>query len=299
MPGGGHEAANPPGVRAFLDRGHRPGAAGGQPARHRVDGSERGRPGSRVTIAREALVLAEVDGENRVRDRKPPVGWGTPLGDTNGLPWILSRRWGIPMDFESIKAEVEGIIRLDLVSEAAREANGDRVLDVLRHLDSEIESVRQQANGYPANHISALVWMNGAGYGNLARALTQHFQNAGWLKREENASALWAKATLAVCSHYHHMVGPAMIANADCHDRLGNTSCATQMYGGVVQDFAFIADELLHEGEPPSDEDRGALEPLNIAAKRLLSRGIDAVGGIDVPSLRSKISKILSPSGGN
>ena len=198
------------------------------------------------------------------------------------------------LDFDTIKAEVEGILKLDFSSEASRELNGDLVLNVLRHLDAEVENIRQQANGYPANPISALAWMNGAGYGNLACALTHHFRSAGWQKREENASALWAKATLAVCSHYHHMVGPAMLANAECHDRLGNAERATQMYGGVVKDFAFISDDWIHEAESPSDDDRVALESLQTAAERLLSRGITDLDGIKLAALQSQVQDVLS-----
>lgn len=217
---------------------------------------------------------------------------GTPTGDKpQAVPQMSQKP---QMNFDTIKSEVEGILKLDLTSEAARESNGELVLSALRHLDTEVESVRQQANGYPANPISALVWMNGAGYGNLACALTQHFRNAGWLKREENASALWAKATLAVCSHYHHMVGPAMLANADCHDRLGNADRATQMYGGVVKDFAFIAANWLNETDAPSDDDRLAIESLQTATERLLSRGVAELDGIDLVSLQSQTKTILS-----
>src|SRR5262245_57267207 len=202
-----------------------------------------------------------------------------------------------PFDFAGIKAGVEDILRLNLASDAARKANSDLVSSVLRGLDAEIESVEQQANDYPTNPISAQVWMNGAGYGNLACALTHHFRNSGWLDREETASALWAKAILAVCSHYHHMVGPAMIANADCHDRLGNPARATKMYGGVVMDFAFILDNWLDESESPTEEDRLALESLRTATDRLLSRGIHELDGIDLSQLESKLSKVLSRPG--
>lgn len=218
--------------------------------------------------------------------------------------WIRSLFGGAapskaPVDFETLRSQVENILRLDLTSDAARETNGDLVINVLRCLDTEIESVSQQANDYPANPISALVWMNGTGYGYLACALTHHFRDAGWLKHEENASALWAKAILAVCSHYHHMVGPAMIANADCHDRLGNATWATQMYGSVVKDFAFIADNCFNESEAPSDEDRLALESLQTGTERLLSRGTHELDGIDLTALQSKISSILSRPSAN
>lgn len=196
--------------------------------------------------------------------------------------------------FDAIKADVERVLQLDLSSDVARQEHGESVLTVLRTLDAEIENIRQQANGYPENPISALVWINGAGFGNLASALTGHFQNAGWLKREEDASALWAKVTLAVCSHYHHMVGPAMLANADCHERLGNTDRAVQMYGCVVKDFSFIADDWANESGSPADEDRMALESLEAAAQRLLANGINNLDGIDVRAIQQQAELVLS-----
>ncbi|MFM7200688.1 MAG: hypothetical protein ACKO6N_07840 [Myxococcota bacterium] len=214
---------------------------------------------------------------------------------TNAWKQIKSSSSDEPQsDLQAIKAEVENILKLDLSSEAARESNRDLVLYVLRRLDGEVEDVRQQANGYPANPISALVWMNGAGYGNLACALTLHFRDAGWLKCEEKASALWVKAILSVCSHYHHLVGPAMLANADCHDRLGNAERATKMYGAIVMDFACIANIWRDESEPPSDEDRIALESLQTANERLLSRGITDLDGIDLAALQSQVQDVLS-----
>lgn len=186
------------------------------------------------------------------------------------------------------------ILELDLSSDTNREEHSKFVLDVLRHLDTEIENIRKQANGYPANPISALVWMNGAGFGNLACVLTKHFQKAGWLKREENASALWAKVTLSVCSHYHHMVGPAMLANADCNDRLGNIDRATEMYGGVVKDFSFITADWVTETDSPQNEDRIALESLLTALERLLERGIKDLDGIDLLLLQTQTKVVLS-----
>lgn len=197
-------------------------------------------------------------------------------------------------DFETMKAEVNGLLGLDFSSEAVREFNGPQVLHVLRRLDVEVESIRQQAKNYPATCISAMVWINGVGYSNLACALTHHFRSGGWLKREENASALWAKATLSVCGHYHHMVGPAMLANANCQDRLGNIERSTQMYGGVVKDFSVLTDGWIDEADSPSDDDRIALESLQTATEHLIARGITDLEGIDLAALKSQIQDILS-----
>ena len=215
----------------------------------------------------------------------------TPTANPQATPQLNQKS---DIDFDAIKVEVERILELDFTSEPARESHGELVLNALRYLDVEVENVCQQANGYPANPISASVWMNGYRYGNLAWALTHHFRNAGWLKREENASALWAKAILAVCAHYPNMVGPAMLANADCHDRLGNADRATQMYRCVVKDFAFIAADWISVTYAPGDDDRVALESLQTATERLLSRGISELDGIELVSLHSQTQIVLS-----
>ncbi len=216
------------------------------------------------------------------------------------MKWLVtmfsaeSKEEPIPSNFESVQSDVKQVLQLELSSEESREEHGAFVSNTLRALDTEIEDIRRQANGYPENPISALVWMNGAGYGNLASALTHHFRDAGWLEREEHASSMWAKATLAVCSHYHHMVGPAMLANADCHERLGNTERAKHMYGAVIDDFMIIAQGWADETGPPNDEDRLALESLQTAALRLLSRGVHDLDGVDVQAIQRQVDSILS-----
>lgn len=174
-----------------------------------------------------------------------------------------------------------------------REAYGGQVLNVLERLNAEIERVRVQAGGYPATTIAGDVWFDGVGYANLASALTQHFNKAGWLKHEHNASLLWAKATLAVCSHYHHLVGPAMIANADCQERLGNAGRA-QMYAGVAQDFLVVLDGCDEDADSPTDDNRIAIESLRTAVVRLLAMGENEAGSISLAGVLSRADEVLS-----
>lgn len=201
-----------------------------------------------------------------------------------------------PSAFAAIRADVEAILQLDLVSDANREKHGPQILAVLERLSAEIERVRLQAGGYPAtNTIAANVWLDGAGYANMACALTQRFQQAGWLKHEHNASLLWAQATTAVCSHYHHLVGPAMIAHADCHDRLGNGDRAAQMYVGVVQDFSiFVLDGCNDDAEEPTEEERVAIESLQTAAQRLSATGMSHVDSISLATVLARADEILA-----
>ena len=210
------------------------------------------------------------------------------------MKWIRSLFSTPTDDFGAMKLKVEQILQLDLSSDEARQEHEEVVVSVLRKLDVEIEHIRQQANGYPARPISSLVWMNGFGYGNLMSALTRHFRNASWLKHEENASAMWVKVALAVCSHYHHVVGPAMLANANCHELLGNTDRATQMYSAIVEDFSFIAEDWSNESGPPIEEDRSALESLQTASQRLLLNGVNEVGGINIMAIKKQAEVILS-----
>jgi hypothetical protein len=199
-----------------------------------------------------------------------------------------------PLDFDETRSAVEAILTLDLSTLHFRDIYDDQVSNVLKRMDRGIDDVRQRANGYPKNPISADVWLSGNGYGTLASALASHFKNVGWLKREENATALWAKAVLAVNSHYHHMVGPAMLANADCHDRLGNIELSSYIYSGVVKDFVFLLDEEADDAAVPTDDDRIALECLMRASERLLARGATKLDSIDLAQIRARIAHVLS-----
>lgn len=165
----------------------------------------------------------------------------------------------------------------------------------MKLLDKEIEQVRQLANGYPANPISAAdVWMAGAGYSDLARALAGHFKRAGWLQREGNACSLWAKATLSVNSHYHHLVGPAMLADADCQERLGNLVRAATLYTCVVKDFIFLAGGRFDETATPTEEDKISLRCLSTAVNRLLAQGENQVDNHELVEVQSKIESLLA-----
>lgn len=197
-------------------------------------------------------------------------------------------------DFDDVKSEVEKILDLDLSTEEAREKHAAWIFKTLQQLLTNIEQISQLANNYPANPTTADVWVTGAGYARIAHALTQHFKNAGWLIPEENASFLWARATLAVHSHYHHLVGPAMLANADCHERLGNSDRAAQWYGGVVKDFVFLLDKWSPETDAPIEEDRTAIECLRTATDRLISLGTRDIDTFNLMDIHAQIDTILN-----
>ncbi|GAB5407089.1 MAG: hypothetical protein Aurels2KO_53200 [Aureliella sp.] len=183
---------------------------------------------------------------------------------------------------------------MDLRSADARDEHADFVLETLRELNSDIDKVGDAAGDYPNGVISGDAWLTGAGYASHAQALTHHFADNQWLEHEANSSGLWAKATLAVCSHYHHMVGPAMNANADCCRRLGDVDRAVQMWSGVVKDFTFLLDGYDDDPDGPYEDDRVALESLREACVALQSAGNDTVDSLNLGELISKTDAILS-----
>ena len=196
-------------------------------------------------------------------------------------------------NYDEIQAKVEKLMHLPIESQADRERNDQVVVDTLRTLGAEIDSIQEQANGYPNSAIDAVVWLDGFRYAGLCKELTAHFAHANWLVRQENASALWKKATLAVCSHYHHMVGPAMLANADCHERLGNTEHAVQLYRAVISDFSFLLEDDFSDRQIDDDE-RVAIESLKTAAHRLVEMEAGGEEVTKLENIRAEAHIILS-----
>jgi hypothetical protein len=165
----------------------------------------------------------------------------------------------------------DALLQLDFSSIEIREQHRADVFGLLVDIDRRIDWIEDNANGYPNGTISAAVWFAGYGIAALAERLTGYFKAAGWLGNEANAANLWAKATLSVCSHYHHMVGPAMLASADCAERQGKPDEAVRSYSAVVADFAWLSDEWIEETAAPPEDQRLALSCLKTAAERLIA----------------------------
>jgi hypothetical protein len=198
-------------------------------------------------------------------------------------------------DFAAIKLEMDRILKLDLTTDEARFEHGEFVHGVLQRLNAELDSIVQCATRFPSYAIRGDVWLYGWGCSNYACALTHHFREAGWLALEENASALWVKTALGVFSNSRHMVGPSMLANADCLDRLGNVYRATEMYTMVIKDFAYLASDWIETTDRGfEDTDRVEVESLQMATERLLSRGIENVDDFDLRLISSQVSEILA-----
>jgi hypothetical protein len=172
---------------------------------------------------------------------------------------------------KALFARAHALLQLDFSSVEVREQHRADVFALLVDIDRRIDWIEENANSYPNGTISTDVWFAGYGIAALAERLTGHFKAAGWLGNEANAANLWAKSTLSVCSHYHHMVGPAMLASADCAERQGKPDEAMRSYNAVVADFAWLSDEWNQETAAPPGDQRLALSCLKTAAERLIA----------------------------
>jgi hypothetical protein len=202
--------------------------------------------------------------------------------------------WPPAQEAGHLRDELQRVLETDFSDQTSRERYGEWVLETLCALEEAISRVQEMARGYPERPVSADVWMTGAEYSTVARALTAHFKEAGWVQREESASGLWAKVTVAVNSHYCHLVGPAMLANADCHRRLLNTERAVELYTSVIKDFVFLMDDWLSEAEAPDDEEGIALECLRLAGECAVELGVREVEGRDLKRLLGDVGRVLS-----
>jgi hypothetical protein len=100
----------------------------------------------------------------------------------------------------------------------------------------------------------------------VADLLQQHHD----FEREEVARVACCRAILAVQSHYHHIVSPAMIARGDCNERLGRLGVARQIYDAVIADFRWLVDEFDTDPESLDDGAFSAIGNLARAVERRL-----------------------------
>lgn len=168
-------------------------------------------------------------------------------------------------EIELIKERVEAQcqIREENISEEELDA-------LLSDMAIVAQSIRESANSYPENPISAEVWMNGAALATHARSLTLYLHETELLNYEAHAAQIWANVTLSVCGHYHHLVGPAMLANAQIAERMNNIDFAMQAYKAVLNDFTSLLVDCETYNYAPEGDTAAAIDCLKEAVESLI-----------------------------
>lgn len=143
-------------------------------------------------------------------------------------------------------------------------------------LQEECQQLRQDADGYPANPIRADVWMHGAmSLAPLTALFAEYLRQRGQIEYEEAARGMHCMVVLSVQGHYHHIVGPAMLARAECNERLERFDFAVALYRAVVGDFSWFVEEWEPEEALP-EEPRISLECLLQSLERISALDTEA-----------------------
>ncbi|RVU86040.1 hypothetical protein EOL70_00915 [Leucothrix sargassi] len=118
-------------------------------------------------------------------------------------------------------------------------------------------------------------WLEGAGIANCAAEVAGKLEGMDLLELEFRSTNVWVGAVLAVCSHYHHLVGPAMIADAKIAERKGNSDRVKQVCHAVIQDFEVVLSSCEGRKLKPQEEhdDYTSLKSLEYALNKYIEIG--------------------------
>ena len=115
-------------------------------------------------------------------------------------------------------------------------------------------------------------FIEGASLGNCGAMVTQHIDGMGLLEYQERSAKVWVQAILHSCAHYHHLVGPAMIANAKIEEKLGNIDRVLLLCSAVFQDFQAPLERCESEDYAleDNDDEMESIKSLEYAVLKLL-----------------------------
>lgn len=118
-------------------------------------------------------------------------------------------------------------------------------------------------------------WLEGVGIANCAAKITDYLEDKDEIEFQDRSARVWASVVLAVCSHYHHMVGPAMVANIKIAKKKGDIERVKEICHAVKQDFQLILQryEALSEKPDNEEEDYISLKSLEFAADQSIVLG--------------------------
>ncbi len=179
------------------------------------------------------------------------------------------------------------------MSEAELAQSHEELNNCLKIMEKEAKRIHAQANGYPNSTIRMDVWFDGVTLANCGEALANFLSDKDFLEEQAKATNLWVNAVLSVCSHYHHMVGPAMIANAEINERMGNSEYTEAAYSAVLQDFECILEYAEDDEYKPEGDDLVALQSLETAATRLIKLNEASGANASAPEIIERIKVVM------
>lgn len=145
----------------------------------------------------------------------------------------------------------------------------DEVTSVMKFLWEQTNILFDRMQSFQGSEVrSGQDYFYGVELGRLSQQLADYFEGKND-QRREMALRIRLKAILQVQSHYHHIIGPSMLAHSDVLERLGRTDEALDCYHCVISDFLWLIDDYEDNEEVPYEEDIISLESLLAALMRV------------------------------
>jgi len=148
----------------------------------------------------------------------------------------------------------------------------------LKDLEVEVSSVEKKAKGVMRGDI----YFNGAALLDISQAISHRLENLAGFEQHYSTSVL------SIAAHYHHLVGPAMIANGNAKEKIHNIEYSKKVYRAIVSDFTVILDRTKNEEYRPFQEDLVSIECLDMAVQKLISFEVK-----EAPTLK-KLSSVIA-----
>lgn len=101
----------------------------------------------------------------------------------------------------------------------------------------QLQLLKDRANGYPRNPISADVWGEGYALISVCDRFAVASKKWGMLYGEEQATKVAVLTALQVVAHYPEEIFPRVVRNAECCESLNMIAEAISGYRSVVGDF--------------------------------------------------------------
>ncbi|MBL7981405.1 MAG: SRPBCC family protein [Flavobacteriales bacterium] len=175
----------------------------------------------------------------------------------------------------------------DILKQRERDDIRPLIDEALNFLVGQLHALQLLANNYPANPISADVWMNGSALTMICDGLANELARRKLPDQEELATRLAAGMACQVMAHYPQEIFPRVFRNSHCREAIDQISEAIVGYNAIVCDFRAQELEYLLEDEELDGDGRMILNVTAQAAQRLVELRPDRT--LELGSLLSAI----------
>lgn len=155
----------------------------------------------------------------------------------------------------------------------------------------DLVKARDDSQGRSGKH-----YFDGVKLGELVYSIAQKLKIRNLLNPQEIALRIRLKALVQVQSHYHHIIGPAMLEHSQLLEKLDRNDEAINNYECIIADFSWLLNEYNINEKIELDEDLISVQALNSAIKSRLRYEISTIEKEKLEKKLLKTEKLLSNS---